>query len=51
MNSLEAENLPCWMLDTDCNGMVFYASRVFFPRTAAWDNLKNSLCAEFDDSM
>jgi len=49
--SVEAENLPCWMLDTDYNGMVFCASQVFFPRTAAWDNLKKSLKAEFDDSV
>lgn len=49
--SIEAENLPCWMLDTDYNGMVFCASQVFFPRTGAWDNLKKSLKAEFDDSV
>lgn len=49
--SIEAENLPCWMLDTDYNGMVICASQVFFPRTAAWDNLKRSLHAEFDDSV
>jgi adenine-specific DNA-methyltransferase len=49
--SIEAENLPCWMLDTDYNGMVFCASQVFFPRTGAWDNLKKSLKAEFDASV
>lgn len=49
--SIDAENLPCWMLDTDYNGMVFCASQVFFPRTGAWDNLKKSLKAEFDDSV
>jgi len=49
--SIDADNLPCWMLDTDYNGMVFCASQVFFPRTAAWDNLKKSLRAEFDDSV
>ena len=49
--SIEAENLPCWMLDTDYNGMVFCASQVFFPRTGAWDNLKKSLKAEFNDSV
>jgi len=49
--SIEAENLPCWMLDTDYNGMVFCASQVFFPRTGAWDNLKKSLKAEFDHSV
>ncbi len=40
---IEAENLPCWMLDTDYNGMVFFASQVFFPKTSAWDNLQKSL--------
>lgn len=46
-----AENLPCWMLDTDYNGLVFCASQVFFPRTGAWDNLKKSLKADFDESV
>ncbi|MES1940847.1 DNA methylase N-4/N-6 domain-containing protein [Salinisphaera sp. T5B8] len=49
--SIAAENLPCWMLDTDYNGLVFCASQVFFPRTGAWDNLKKSLKADFDDSV
>lgn len=49
--SIDAENLPCWMLDTDYNGMVFCASQVFFPRTSAWDNLKRSLKADFDESV
>jgi len=46
--SIAAENLPCWMLDPDYNGLVFCATQVFFPRTGAWDNLKRSLRAEFD---
>lgn len=41
--SVEPENLPCWMLDTSYNGMAFCASQVFFPRTGAWDNLQKSL--------
>jgi len=49
--SVAAENLPCWMLDTDYNGLVFCASQVFFPRTGAWDNMKKSLKTEFDDSV
>ena len=32
-DSIEAENLPCWMLDTNYNGMAFCASQVFFPKT------------------
>jgi adenine-specific DNA-methyltransferase len=50
-DSIDAENLPCWMLDTDYNGMVFCASQVFFPKTGAWDNLQKSLKGEFNDSV
>jgi adenine-specific DNA-methyltransferase len=49
--SLPAENLPCWMLDTNYNGMVFCASQVFFPRTQAWDNLQKSLNGQFNESL
>jgi adenine-specific DNA-methyltransferase len=41
--TIDAENLPCWMLDTDYNGLVFMARQVFFPKTAARDNLERSL--------
>lgn len=50
-DSIEAENLPCWMLDTNYNGMVFCASQVFFPKTGAWDNLQKSLKGDFSDSV
>jgi len=40
-----------WMLDTDYNGPVFCASQVFISCTGAWDNLKRSFKAEFDDSV
>jgi adenine-specific DNA-methyltransferase len=49
--SVDAENLPCWMLDTNYNGMVFCASQVFFPKTGAWDNLQKSLKGEFNESV
>lgn len=49
--SIEADNLPCWMLDTDYNGMSFCARQVFFPKTSAWDNLQKSLKGRFDDSV
>jgi adenine-specific DNA-methyltransferase len=49
--SIEANNLPCWMLDTDYNGMSFCARQVFFPKTSAWDNLQKSLKGRFDDSV
>ena len=48
---IRAENLPCWMLDTDYNGMAFYASQVFFPKTSAWEDLKKSLKGRFEDSV
>ena len=48
---VKAENLPCWMLDTNYNGMVFFASQVFFPKTSAWDNLQRSLKGQFADSV
>ncbi len=49
--SVEADNLPCWMLDTDYNGLAFYGTQVFFPKTAAWDNLKRALGASLDESV
>jgi adenine-specific DNA-methyltransferase len=49
--SLGAESVPCWMLDTDYDGLCFYATQVFFPKTSAWDNLQRSLNAILDDSV
>jgi adenine-specific DNA-methyltransferase len=48
---IKAENLPCWMLDSNYNGMVFMATQVFFPKTGAWENLQKSLKGEFSDSV
>jgi hypothetical protein len=39
------------MVDTDYDGLSFYASQVFFPKTSAWDNLQRSLKATFDESV
>ncbi|KFN49310.1 site-specific DNA-methyltransferase [Arenimonas composti] len=49
--SIDGADVPCWMLDTDYDGLCFRASQVFFPKTAAWDNLQRSLRAEFDPSV
>ena len=49
--AVEAENLPCWMLDTNHNGMAFYANQVFFPKTSAWNDLQKSLKGRFEDSV
>lgn len=45
------ESVPCRMLDSDYDGLSFYATQVFFPRTSAWDNLQRSLKATFDESV
>jgi adenine-specific DNA-methyltransferase len=50
-DEVKAENLPCWMLDSNYNGMVFLATQVFFPKTSAWDNLQKSLKGQFSDSV
>lgn len=50
-DSVAGEGVPCWMLDTDYDGLSFYASQVFFPKTSAWDNLQKSLGATFDESV
>jgi adenine-specific DNA-methyltransferase len=50
-DSVGGESVPCWMLDTDYDGLSFYASQVFFPKTSAWDNLQRSLKATFDESV
>ena len=50
-DEVKAENLPCWMLDTNYNGMAFFATQVFFPKTSAWDNLQKSLKGQFADSV
>lgn len=44
-------DVPCWMLDGDYNGLCFRASQVFFPRTAAWSDLKKSLKGDYDDTV
>jgi adenine-specific DNA-methyltransferase len=49
--SVSGQDVPCWMLDSDYDGMSFYATQVFFPKTSAWDNLQKSLKATFDESV
>lgn len=45
------DDVPAWFLDTDYNGLSFHVSQAFFPRTAAWDNLKRALKGEYEDSV
>jgi adenine-specific DNA-methyltransferase len=47
----QGNDVPCWLLDTDYNGLVFKVRQAFFPRTGAWENLKKELRAEFDESV
>lgn len=49
--SVRGNDVPCWMLDTDYNGLCFRARQVFFPRTAAWDDLRKSLKADFAETV
>ncbi len=54
--TMEAEHrpgadLPAWFLDADYNGLCFHVTQAFFPRTAAWDDLKRSLRGEYEDSV
>ena len=51
MDHRSGNDVPAWLLDTNYNGMVFHVCQAFFPRTAAWDGLKRSLKAEFDESV
>jgi hypothetical protein len=48
---IRGDDVPCWMLDADYNGLCFRASQVFFPRTAAWDSLKKALKADYEESV
>jgi hypothetical protein len=44
-------DVPAWFLDTDYNGLCFHVCQAFFPRTAAWDNLKKALRATHAESV
>lgn len=45
------DDVPAWFIDTDYNGLSFHVCQAFFPRTAAWDNLKRALKGEYEDSV
>lgn len=47
----KGEDVPAWFLDTDYNGLCFHACQAFFPRTGAWESLKNALKADFAPSV
>jgi adenine-specific DNA-methyltransferase len=45
------DDVPAWFLDTDYNGLCFHVCQAFFPRTAAWDDLKRALKGEYENSV
>ena len=45
------DDVPAWLLDTDYNGLCFHVCQAFFPRTAAWDDLRRALRGDFEDSV
>lgn len=44
-------NVPAWFLDSNYNGLCFHVSQAFFPRTSAWDKLKNAIKGTYDDEV
>jgi adenine-specific DNA-methyltransferase len=50
-DSRKGDDVPAWFLDTDYNGLCFHVDQAFFPRTAAWDNLKRALKATYEEAV
>jgi adenine-specific DNA-methyltransferase len=48
---MPGSDVPAWLLDANYNGLCFHVSQAFFPRTSAWNDLKKSLKAEFEDAV
>jgi len=51
VESLEGNDVPCWLVDTAYNELCFHVSQAFFPRTGAWENLRKALRADYDESV
>jgi adenine-specific DNA-methyltransferase len=47
----KGEEVPAWFLDTDYNDLCFHVGQAFFPRTGAWESLKNALRGEYEESV
>ena len=47
----DGADVPAWFLDTDYNGLCFHVCQAFFPRTSAWERLRNSLRGDFKASV
>lgn len=50
-STLNGDDVPCWMLDTDYDGQCFRAGQVFFPRTSDWDKIRKAVRADFDEAV
>jgi adenine-specific DNA-methyltransferase len=48
---LRADDVPAWFVDTDYNGLCFHVCQAFFPRTSAWESLKNALGGTYEESV
>jgi adenine-specific DNA-methyltransferase len=44
-------DVPAWFLDTNYNDLCFHVCQAFFPRTAAWDAIKKSLGATYEEDV
>ena len=51
VTSLDGNDVPAWLLDTDYNDLCFHVSQAFFPRTGAWENLRKALRSDYEDSV
>lgn len=49
--SLDADEVPAWFLDTSYDDLCFRVAQAFFPRTEAWMNLKRALAPDYEDSV
>lgn len=47
----KGDDVPAWFLDTNYNGLSFHVTQAFFPRTAAWDDLKKALRANYEETV
>jgi adenine-specific DNA-methyltransferase len=47
----KGDDVPAWFVDTDYNNLCFHVSQAFFPRTAAWNDLRKALKGDYDDSV
>jgi adenine-specific DNA-methyltransferase len=51
LDQQSGDKVPAWFLDTDYNDLCSHVCQAFFPRTAAWDNLKKALKGTYEESV